>query len=259
MQHSPSGASIETREETGDHATWTALVDRGRASGGPSPRAWRPASGSTMWRPRSAARGAMSDVVSPFGGIPAARRRALAAFACRSPSARRSAAGLRAGESLRRDRGAPRPGALDGLARGRRPTAAGAATGRGGPSAGATAAPAARSRQARPQSAAAPARRARSSTAAGRPSRSPGRLRHDHPDEPEMRVSPRDDLPVAVRAGPGRAAGRADALPAHAAGPGVARAGRAAAGGQIARHGPASASGRPRSRTGPCPATGRAT
>ena len=35
-------------------------------------------------------------------------------------------------------------------------------------------------------------------------------LRHDHPHEPEMWVSPRDDLPVAVRAGPGCPAGRVD-------------------------------------------------
>ena len=39
----------------------------------------------------------------------------------------------------------------------------------------------------------------------------------EFPDDPEMRVSPRDDLSVAVRAGPRRAAQGADPLSAHAA------------------------------------------
>jgi transposase, IS30 family len=42
-----------------------------------------------------------------------------------------------------------------------------------------------------------------------------GWLAASYRDDPEMRVSPRDHLPVAVRAGQGRAAQGADPLPAH--------------------------------------------
>ena len=84
------------------------------------------------------------------------------------------------------------------------------------------------------------------------------RLVADHPDDPELRVSHETDLPVAVRAGAGRAAQEAHALPAHGAPSAVRAAGpRAAAnwwGG-----GCCSASVPPRLRTERCPATGRAT
>ena len=52
----------------------------------------------------------------------------------------------------------------------------------------------------------------------GARSRSLNRLRLDFPDDESMRISPRGDLPVALCAGPRRAAPRADRVPAHRAG-----------------------------------------
>ena len=62
----------------------------------------------------------------------------------------------------------------------------------------------------------------RARTGAGRAAWSPeqiaNRLQIDFPDDESMRISPRGDLPGAVRPGPRRAAPRADRVPAHRTG-----------------------------------------
>ena len=158
-----------------------------------------------------------------------------------------------------RDRPADRAGAVDGQPRGRRqwrPRALpGVARRRRGVRRGA----AAQAGQAGLQPAAAAGGGGDARASAGRRSRSRPGCGSSIPDDPEMRVSPRDDLPVAVR--PGRGAlrkelarclrsGRARAPPA---GP------RPDRPGPDPGHGHRSASGPPRSKTGRCPATGKAT
>ena len=83
-------------------------------------------------------------------------------------------------------------------------------------------------------------------------------LRQDHPDEPEMRVSHETIYQSLFVQGRGALRAELTALPADRAGP--APTGTAAA--RPRRDPPtwsSSASGRPRSRTAPCPGTGRAT
>ena len=171
-----------------------------------SAAAWRPASGSTMWRPRSAAR------ATSYGGEPVRR----------DPAARRRRSPLRLSVAEREEiiegllgRGVPariaarsRPGTLDRVPRGQRPTAAGVAIGRSGPRTGRR-----RSRpppatcQARPQSAPAPGGRAAPARSAGRPSRSPADCATIIPTSrrcgcPTRRSTSRCSCRAGVRCGP---------------------------------------------------------
>ena len=165
--------------------------------------------------------------------------------------------GLRAGESVRRHRATPRPRALDRRPRGLPQRGPGRVPGLAAPRRPRGSGAAAAAHPARPEPAAAGRGRAHAPAAlVARPDRAPPPAGASC--RPGDAGEPRDDLPGAVHPGPGRAAPRARRLPAHRAGRGAGPTAQPTTGGG-SRAWSSSASGRPRSRTGRCPATGRAT
>ncbi len=136
-------------------------------------------------------------------------------------------------------------------------TAAGTAIGRRGAPGGLRAGSAAEDPEAgRP--AVWPGRSRSGSGGAGRRRRSPT-VADRVPGRPGDAGEPRDDLPVAVRAGPRRATPGAGPMPAHRDATAARPRGRRRTARPDPRHGQHLRTAAPRSPTGPCPATGKAT